>query len=828
MLTKKTDKIVPRLMLSTVIFTLVSSAAHAQLEEVIVTAQKRSQDVQRVPITVDAFTAKDLRQSNINTVNDLQKISPSLFVYTTTAGASDTTVKIRGVGTTGNNPGLEGAVGTFIDGVYRNRSGLALGDLFDVQRIEVLEGPQSTLFGKNTSAGALSIITNSPDQSHDAMLQATATNYAGYKLEGYINVPISEELSTRWDALYDKQNGFITDLNSGKKINSRNRYYIKGQALWTPNDDVSLRVIADYSNGNERCCGAIRVVNGATAPIINQLAANNGSAPSVPSRTKYHTSMNGGAAGDFPLHFQDMGGSAELNWQLFPSVKLTNIVGYRNFMQSNSGDFDFTGADIFRINGADFKDDVASEEFRLSGHVNFGSLFQLGDLPLFESMDWMGGFYYTNEHINVNANYRNASQTGNYWCAVFVGQLPAALQALYMNQCFAGSAANNTLPVVFLPGPPLTPVPTLDFNLFQPNTGDSEHFSQNGNSWSAFGQATMHVTDKLAVTGGLRYSEDYKHGGSSFVNNNPTQSAPPGYYNFPFWIGLVHDWHQRTAAHALTGTASVQYFWTDQVMTYASWSRGYKSGGFNLDRTAGGIVSYAPTLLDPAYKPEFSTDIETGLKSKWWDNKLLVNATIFTETFYDLQVLNFDGVNFHIFNVPKGTSQGFEVQSQVTPLPGLALSGSVTYADTRYDSGSFLPTQDIFGNVTNVSLFGKHFTNSPVWSTSEGATYTFPLLDTGYTGIVHGDLFYGSSRNTGSDLNPVKEQAGYTLYNARITLMNPSDSWELAAFCSNCTNKKYLTVVFDSVGQNVPGLPGSYDSFVGDPAIYGLTATLRF
>ncbi|MBU6472960.1 MAG: TonB-dependent receptor plug domain-containing protein, partial [Alphaproteobacteria bacterium] len=473
MLTKKTDKIVPRLMLSTVIFTLVSSAAHAQLEEVIVTAQKRSQDVQRVPITVDAFTAKDLRQSNINTVNDLQKISPSLFVYTTTAGASDTTVKIRGVGTTGNNPGLEGAVGTFIDGVYRNRSGLALGDLFDVQRIEVLEGPQSTLFGKNTSAGALSIITNSPDQSHDAMLQATATNYAGYKLEGYINVPISEELSTRWDALYDKQNGFITDLNSGKKINSRNRYYIKGQALWTPNDDVSLRVIADYSNGNERCCGAIRVVNGATAPIINQLAANNGSAPSVPSRTKYHTSMNGGAAGDFPLHFQDMGGSAELNWQLFPSVKLTNIVGYRNFMQSNSGDFDFTGADIFRINGADFKDDVASEEFRLSGHVNFGSLFQLGDLPLFESMDWMGGFYYTNEHINVNANYRNASQTGNYWCAVFVGQLPAALQALYMNQCFAGSAANNTLPVVFLPGPPLTPVPTLDFNLFQPNTGDS-------------------------------------------------------------------------------------------------------------------------------------------------------------------------------------------------------------------------------------------------------------------------------------------------------------------------------------------------------------------
>ncbi|MDE3114118.1 MAG: TonB-dependent receptor [Pseudomonadota bacterium] len=822
MLTDKTDKFARRLMLGTAILAFASSAAYAQIEEVIVTAQKRSQDVQKVPLVVDAFTSADLRQSNISNVNDLQKISPSLMVYTTTAGASDTTMKIRGVGTTGNNPGLEGAVGTFIDGVYRNRSGLALGDLFDVQRIEVLEGPQSTLFGKNTSAGALSIITNSPDQSHDAMVQASVSNYAGYKAEGYINIPISETLSTRWDGLYDKQNGFITDKNSGKKINNRNRYYIKGQALWTPNDAISLRVIADYANGDERCCAAIRIINGATAPIINTLAAMNGSAPTLPSRTKHVTSLNGGAAGDFPLRFQDMGGSAELNWQILPKVKLTNIMGYRNFMQSNSGDFDFTGADIFRVSNADFKDDVASEELRLSGHEEFGSLVQFGGMSLFKSMDWMGGAYYTNEHINVNTNFQNQSQTGNYWCAVFLSTGAPAL----VPSCFAGSAANNTLPVI--PYPLSSPLPTLDFNLFKPGTGDSEHFAQNGNSWSTFGQATVNVTEKLAMTGGLRYSEDNKHGGSSFVNNNPTQSAPAGFYTFPFWIGLVHDWHQTTQSHALTGTASVQYFWTDQVMTYASWSRGYKSGGFNLDRTAAGIVAYTPTPLDPAYKPETSTDVEVGVKSKWWDDKLLLNATVFTETFYNLQVLNFDGVNFHIFNVPKGRSQGFEVQSQLAPLPGLALSGSVTYADTRYDSGAFLPNQDIFGNVTNISLFGKHFTNSPLWSTSEGATYTFPLLDTGYSGIVHGDVFYAGSRNTGSDLNPVKRQDGYALFNGRMTLVNPSDSWELSAWCSNCTNKKYLTVIFDSVGQNVPGQPGSYDSFIGDPATYGLTATLRF
>jgi len=198
-------------------------------------------------------------------------------------------------------------------------------------------------------------------------------------------------------------------------------------------------------------------------------------------------------------------------------------------------------------------------------------------------------------------------------------------------------------------------------------------------------------------------------------------------------------------------------------------------------------------------------------------------------------VLNFDGIDFHIVNMPTGTSKGFELQSEAALFEGFTVNGGVTYADTRYGAGAQLPILFITGYVTPVSLKGDPFTNAPLWSTDDGATYTFLLGDSGLAFALHGDAFYGSKRNTGSDQNPLKEQGGYTLFNGRATLMGKDDHWELAAWCSNCSNKKYSTVVFDSVVQT--GIPvagqkylqgGSFDSFVGDPAIYGLTGSYKF
>ena len=379
------------------------------------------------------------------------------------------------------------------------------------------------------------------------------------------------------------------------------------------------------------------------------------------------------------------------------------------------------------------------------------------------------------------------------------------------------------------PGHPLeVPGPGL------PGTGDVSTFKQNGDSWSIFAQGTLNFTEKFSFTGGIRYSEDTKTMSSVITNNNPTQvGAVPGsittggFYTFPFWAGKVWDFPsgRSNSSTAVTGTVNAQYFWTDAVMTYVSYSRGYKSGGFNLDRSAGGLIAFNLTPTDPSYKPETSDNYEAGIKSKWFDNMLLVNATIFYETFHDLQVLNYDGISFHIFNEPKGTSKGFEVSSELAPLPGLSLNASVTYADTEYGAGALLPLNSATTGAPAAPaiLTGKHFTNAPLWSTSEGITYSFPLWDSGLTGTLHGDMFYASSRNTGSDLDPAKRQDGYALFNARATLAGEDDRWELSVWCRNCGDKRYLTVVFNSVGQS-----GSYDSFIGDPQVFGVSGSVRF
>ncbi len=812
-----------------------SAQAGDTIETVVVTAEKRSQDIQTVPVTVDAFSADQLKQSNVNTINDLQKISPSLFVYSTTSGASDTSIKIRGVGTTGNNPGLEGAVGTFIDGVYRNRSGLALGDLVDVSQIEVLEGPQSTLFGKNTSAGALNIATNLPDQTHDAFLEAGASTYAGYKVDGWINIPISDQLSTRWVGVYDKRDGYVTDENDGQKLNNRDRYFLKGQALWTPSNDMSLRVIADFSHGNEDCCGAVRLINGATSGIINALEAINGNALSSPAVTgpgKEHYDES--LSGDDPYNFQDDGASAELNWQLNNDVKLTNIVAYRDFAQTTNVNASFSGASLFSLSPSHFEDRVFSEELRLSGHANFSSVIK--------SIDWLTGVYYTNEQINVHEVWNEGTQNGNYWCAafsaVFVVGGPLA-------GCFTGSAAAGTLPTFTPPAGG-----TFNPNLFVPGIAADDRFATHEDSFSAFGQGTFNITDKLAFTGGLRVSTDSKTGSFIEDNTNPAASELGPVF------GDVYQWNanapvsasnlgrQSISSSALTGTANLQYFWTDHLMTYVDYSRGSKDGGFNLDRTSAGIISgfpgvgiasYNPTALNPAYKPEYSDNFEGGIKSKWFDDHLLINGTIFYERFHDLQVLNFDGIDFHIVNMPSGTSKGFELQTEAALFEGFTVNSSVTYADTAYGSGAILPLLDLTTGYHDISLKGDPFTNAPLWSTTNGATYTFPLWTTGLSFSLHGDMYYGSARNTGSDQNPLKEQGGYSLFNGRATLMGKDDRWELAAWCSNCTNKHYSTVIFDTPEQSgnfAPGFKyfqgGSYDSFVGEPAIYGLTASYKF
>ena len=243
--------------------------ADAVIEEMIVTATKREESIQDVPIAVSAFSGEDLASRGVQDIYGLQEVSPSIAVYSSNSTSNGGTLRIRGVGTTGNNPGLEAAVGTFIDGIYRSRAGLAFNDLTDIDRIEILRGPQGTLFGKNTVAGAVNIITRKPEFENSASLSIGFGNLDSVEY-GFIGnaVLAPDVLAARVAYSYRERDGFYKEIDSDEAWDNRDRHNLRGQLLWTPNDDVEVRFIGDYTNKDETCCPAAFWIPGPTSPVV--------------------------------------------------------------------------------------------------------------------------------------------------------------------------------------------------------------------------------------------------------------------------------------------------------------------------------------------------------------------------------------------------------------------------------------------------------------------------------------------------------------------------------------------------------------------------------
>src|SRR6478672_10508722 len=224
--------------------------------DIVITATRRNQALSDVPMAVSAVTAENLRNTGATDIRQLNQVAPSLLVSSTSSEGGAAVARIRGVGTVGDNPGLEGSVGLFVDGVYRSRAGVGLTELGPLDRIEVLRGPQGTLFGRNTSAGLISIITAKPRFTSEAHGQVDVGNFALRRFEAGINMPFSDTVAGRIDGVYVKRDGFLHDVVSGRDINDRKRWLLRGQVLFQPSDNLSFRLIADYSHRDEECCGA--------------------------------------------------------------------------------------------------------------------------------------------------------------------------------------------------------------------------------------------------------------------------------------------------------------------------------------------------------------------------------------------------------------------------------------------------------------------------------------------------------------------------------------------------------------------------------------------
>ncbi|WP_066664114.1 MULTISPECIES: TonB-dependent receptor [unclassified Sphingomonas] len=548
-----------------------TSAPAAQEEEasgneVVITATRRNETVQDVPIAVTAVPATLLANAGVEDVRGLEQLAPSLQSSTGQSSATGTTLYIRGITTAGDNPGFEPAVGVFIDGVFRARAGVAISELPQLERVEVLRGPQGTLFGRNTSAGALSIFTAQPAFELGGYLEGSYGNYNAFELKGAVTGPVTEQLALRLDGGYRKRDGYIEDVNADRAFNNVDRWYARGQALYDTST-FSLRLIADYYETDEQCCGAISVVRGAFAPLIEGIAGAQGrdglyegtsrtvnGVPTTidPQQRRMAASPNR----DLSERVRDWGFSGEINADLTDDIKLTSITAYRDWRVRRNQDVDFSGIDRAYREG--YRNELSdfTQELRFQGSA-FGGV-----------LDWLVGGFYLNETNKVHDTVRVGNDGNRYVDSIFnalagpsfggsvqfygsLGTAPtpgavflnpavpnvfAAYQAAYgaslapVVGCFrtaVGAAPSGVVPVATCNalGYSATPVPGLAALAASPlpgvsaGQGNTNDYRVKTNAFALFTHNIINISDKLSLTLGARWNYEKKDLTATISNN---------------------------------------------------------------------------------------------------------------------------------------------------------------------------------------------------------------------------------------------------------------------------------------------------------------------
>lgn len=818
--------------------------------DIIVTATLRSELLQDVPLAVTAVSGESLEQAGVRDLRSFETVAASFNTNSTQTETGGTTLRIRGVGTTGNNTGLESAVGIFLDGVYLSRPGIALGDLLDVEQIELLRGPQGTLFGRNTSAGAINIRTSRPNLNEfEGFANASYGNYDLVSLQGGISVPLAEGTAGfRLSAAYRNRDGFLINA-AGQDSNDRNRYLIRGQFYYEPTDTFNLRIIGDYSKSNEHCCDAVvvRESSYATAGLfaVSGLPANGGVTFSGPGTVG---SLRSNSDAQFRDGIEQWGVSAEARLR-FGDAELTYIAGYRHSRAESTQESDFVGLPVFSTSN-DGSTSVAGSNNSFTRINTLTQELRLAGIAFNDSVDYLFGAYYSSERIRE-------------------------IQSLTMgpaHQAYISAALTS----VGVPGPN----PAL--NIFAGGVSSAGNFAnnlfrQNGTNWSLFTNNTIHLNDAFAINFGLRYSDDSKDGSFDQLSaNSPACSAVRARAGllpatlqplaplaialtcFPFatqvntGAGTPLEFDNNFSDNELIYTGKLLFEPASNVNMYLSFTHGYKSGGFNLDPTA------AANGADPRFQSETVNAYEFGIKTQWLDNRLTANLAVFRQDFSNFQVLEFTGVQFQTFNVGGARAEGFELETTLRPTRGLIFNASVTYSDANYDD-------DCDGGVFNVvvsPLCGQSLTNAADWTVVAGFDWTHPLGNT-LEFNLNGNVRLESDRRVstqallqvatgtgnislpnfpgGATNNYVLIPEGIEDSNAKVNLRAAigaqDQSWRLEFWAVNLFDVRTRNVTFSVPLRGVGTLPGPLNaggigvargSFLQEPRTYGVTLRGRF
>lgn len=730
-----------------------SAASSDQLEEVVVTAEKRISTVSRTPIAVTAIKGEDLADHELNAITDLQGAIPNFRIGMLTGGA---VVSIRGIGIQNVLPTVEGAAAININDVYVAPIIAQPLSFFDVSSLEVLRGPQGTLYGRNATAGAVNIHTVLPDDKESGYARVTLGNYETTNVEGALGGPVADNVFVRIATRIEHHGGYATNIADGHSVDDRDTWAVRGTVVAKPADNVTATLIVEGGEENDNS-GALHYFGG-------------GGLTGLP-----------GASGLQPLWIQEGGidpgirnvnnqvdpvmklltdsVTGRLEWQPTAETTLRSITGYRQMRNSQVIDVDDANpSSIFFA--LDDQEAQVSEELQA-----------LYSSPLVDVT--LGAFYFHNDETVAPADVAFNSSFLTGFCTSLGFSCPAVQATPYFTDALPYRAHQLT---------------------------ESE---------AGFGQVDYHLTQLITVTAGLRFTSETKRMAQNvtpnFSNSEPlTQPYIDFEQYYPYPLGPARS----VTYHATTPKFGLQYQVTPNVLLYASYSRGFKSGGFEISQ------------ISPPFQPERLTDYEGGLKARLLNGKLTANLAGFHYNYDNLQVQVQNGqFALSTVNAAKATIDGAEAEIMALPLDRVRVDLSGAWLHAVYDQ--YLGVDSDRPQLGNVDYSGHYLSNAPAVSLQFGTQYSWPVRRGGLT--LRGELQY-MSRYYLTPVNvDLESQAAFTKGNLFLTYTDDAD-WKVEIYARNVGN------LITKESYQSPGAPfgNPFGGSVSAPRLIGADLSYHF
>jgi iron complex outermembrane receptor protein len=859
----------------------VSSVGAQELEEIIVTAQKREENLQDVPVAVSAYTGDYMTENSVKDVFELMTSVPSLIVGANQSSSTGN-FSIRGVGTSAQNWGLESSVGLYVDGIYRARQSSMINQLVDVQAVEVLRGPQGTLFGKNSASGAVLLRTVAPSHNQDGFLEVSFGEYDLMNLSGAFNMSLSENLAARTTVFSSQRDGFIEVVNLDGQMNDRNRQGVRQQFLYTPSDTLSVRVIADYSTLDEVCCAALAHKDGLVAsgrldpetggPVYGPdaiLAQLGGTTYLTGSASNRQVSLN--ALPDSSA--TDSGISVEITKDLATST-FTSITALRNFDVNDFTDTDFTNVDLGQRVSAS-EQSAITQEFRIASNL---------DGP----MQYQVGAFLFSQDLSSTEDLTLGTMLNSYAIAASPDVLGALLETMspeligFINGAY-GTAFGTTLAAPIAAG-----------NIIQ------DRGEQSQTSTAIFGEIDYALTDVLTLNAGIRFTAENKELSSTFSESLATpgladvnldaitaalgiagnQALAYGYGvcyatatgggmdaatadAYCQGAGYVYDstlaamdastyvpalnvlyasgWancslsarlcpraaiNEEIDEKRVTGNIGLSFTPDENTLIYASYGTGFKSGGTNTDRIGVGF--------DPVFGPEDTSTYEIGLKRDFPEQGLRVNFAYYDMLVEDLQTNTFTGTAFNLQNAGEVNVNGIEAEVFFFPSDTSSITLAYTSTNATFDNFERGNCQisNIFhtGNTLEATQqatqgycdrSGNRVSNVSDEYYSINAAKTFEF-NSGYALTLGAQFISYSDMMMHNNNDPFALQPAKDMLNIRAVSRMPN-GMEVVVWARNLNDTYLHGTVFDTPLQD-----GKLGHYPMEPKTYGVSIRRNF